>query len=167
MRITIKDIINKMNQVAIIDPRINGFGFGPEYDLVGYDIKYPYMYIISDQIHNVNFTDENKYRSIELNFIIRIGDRVNDQINVYDAIAENSNNGLDNISDTFNILIDVINVISENSLNFFEDLSLIDDIEIEPFYHEDKGDVNGHQATITLRIKNDGVCSNPITANFS
>lgn len=166
MRLTIKSIINKLNQVAIIDPRINTFGFGPVYDLVGYDLKYPYMYIIADEAHNMEFSDDNGYRSIEFNFIIRIGDRVNDQINVYEAIAEKSNNGLDAISDTFTILVDVINAIGENTLNLFEEVSLVDDIDIEPFYHEDSGDVNGHQARITLRIKNDGVCSSIITANL-
>jgi hypothetical protein len=56
-----------------------------------------------------------------------------------------------------------VNAISQDSLNIFNDISLIDDISIEPFFHEDSGDVNGHQATITLRVKNDNPCISPLT----
>ena len=57
----------------------------------------------------------------------------------------------------------MINVISEDSLGLFTGLSLLDDIEIEPFFHEDTGDVNGHQATIRLKAPLENPCISPIT----
>jgi hypothetical protein len=57
----------------------------------------------------------------------------------------------------------MINVISENSLGLFGDFTLLDDIEIEPFFHEDTGDVNGHQAQIRLRAALENPCISPIT----
>ena len=161
--ITINNLMTRFNQIANIDGRINAFGTGPLYDLVD-DIRYyPYLFIINDINHAVVFTEVNKYRSVEYNFILRVGDKVNDQINVYNAIGENSNNGLDISSDTFTILLDIINAISEDSLGLFSDVSLINDIEIEPFFHEDNGDVNGHQAQLTFRTKIENPCISPLT----
>jgi hypothetical protein len=135
------------------------------YDLQD-DIKYyPYLWTINDISHNVIYTEINKYRAVEYNFILRVGDKVNDQINVYGAYGENSNNGLDISSDTFTILLDIINAISEDSLGLFSDVSLINDIDVEPFFHEESGDVNGHQALITLRTKIENPCISPLTDN--
>jgi hypothetical protein len=114
--VTIKSIINALNEIQKIDPRLNSFGSGPLYDLE-HDMRYyPYLFVINDLEHDVLYTDNNKYRSIEYNFILRVGDKVNNQKNVYQAYGDNSNNGLEILSDTFEILIDVINAISENSL---------------------------------------------------
>jgi hypothetical protein len=158
-------MINRFNQIATLDPRVNAFGAGPLYNLQD-DIKYyPYLWVINDISHNVIYTEINKYRAVEYNFILRVGDKVNDQKNVYMAYGENSNNGLDISSDTFTILLDIINAISENTLGLFHDVSLINDIDIEPFFHEESGDVNGHQALITLRTKIENPCISPLTDN--
>lgn len=165
MAITIRSIVNRLNTLADSDPRINAFGAGPMYDLQD-DIKYyPYLWVVNDLSHNIIYTEVNKYRAVEYNFILRVGDKVNDQKNVYKAYGENSNNGLDISSDTFTILLDMINVISEDSLGMFSDISMIGDIDIEPFFHEESGDVNGHQALITLRSKIENPCVSPITDN--
>jgi len=163
MAITIANLISRFKKLADADPRCNAFGSGPQYDIID-DIKYyPYLWIINDLNHSVRYTQDNRYKAIEYNFIIRVGDKVNNQQNVYRAYGENSNNGLDISSDTFTILVDVINAISENSIGLFGDVAMIDDIDVEPFFHEDTGDVNGHQATITLRVPIDNACSSPIT----
>ena len=165
MATTINSLINRFNQIATLDPRVNAFGAGPLYDLQD-DIKYyPYLWVINDISHNVIYTEINKYRAVEYNFILRVGDKVNDQKNVYMAYGENSNNGLDISSDTFTILLDIINAISEDSLGLFSDVSLINDIDVEPFFHEESGDVNGHQALITLRTKIENPCISPLTDN--
>jgi hypothetical protein len=165
MATTINSLINRFNQIATLDPRVNAFGAGPLYDLQD-DIKYyPYLWAINDISHNVIYTEINKYRAVEYNFILRVGDKVNDQKNVYMAYGENSNNGLDISSDTFTILLDIINAISEDSLGLFSDVSLINDIDVEPFFHEESGDVNGHQALITLRTKIENPCISPLTDN--
>ena len=57
----------------------------------------------------------------------------------------------------------MINAISEDSLGLFSGLALLDDIEIEPFFHEDTGDVNGHMAQIRLRTPLENPCISPIT----
>ena len=163
MAITIAFIVNRLNQLANADPRINAFGAGPLYNIID-DIKYyPYLWIQNDINHRVSYTEINKYRAIEYSFILRVGDKVNDQPNVYEAYGENSNNGLDISSDTFTILVDMINAISEDSLGLFSGLALLDDIEIEPFFHEDTGDVNGHMAQIRLRTPLENPCISPIT----
>jgi hypothetical protein len=163
MAVTIANIVNRFKQLANADPRINAFGDGPLYDIID-DIKYyPYLWIQNDIPHRVNYTELNKYRAIEYSFVLRVGDKVNDQPNVYQAYGENSNNGLDISSDTFTILVDMINVISEDSLGLFTGLALLDDIEIEPFFHEDTGDVNGHMAQIRLRAPLENPCISPIT----
>jgi hypothetical protein len=165
MATTINSMINRFNQIATLDPRVNAFGAGPLYNLQD-DIKYyPYLWVINDISHNVIYTEINKYRAVEYNFILRVGDKVNDQKNVYMAYGENSNNGLDISSDTFTILLDIINAISENTLGLFSDVTLINDIDVEPFFHEESGDVNGHQALITLRTKIENPCISPLTDN--
>jgi len=163
MGVSINQIISKCYTIANTHPQINGFGFGPEYDIVGQEINHPYLWVVNDDTHTINYAENNGYRSIEYTFVLRVGDKVNDQPNVYSANGENSNNGLEVISDTMQILVDVVNAISEDSLNIFNDISLIDDITIEPFFHEDESDVNGHQATITLRVRNDNPCITPLT----
>jgi len=168
--ITINNLISQFNELADADPRINAFGAGPKYGILE-DIKYyPYLWIVNDVAHDIRYTEVNKYRAVEFNFIIRVGDKVNNQKNVYNAIGERSNNGLDISSDTFTILLDMINVISEGLFDpflpgrlFFRNVSLIDDISVEPFFHEDSGDVNGHEAQITLRAVIDNTCFSPIT----
>lgn len=161
--ITLNQLMNAFKQIAATDPRINAFGTGQRYDILT-DIEwYPYMWIVSDLPHDILYTDANKYRAIEFNFTIRIGDKNNNQINAYGAVGLNSNNGQDITSDTFTILSDVINCISEDSLGLFSGVSLIGDISAQPFYNEDSGDVNGFEADITLRVRNENPCVSPIT----
>jgi hypothetical protein len=157
------EIISKFYTLALTDPRVNGFGYGPLYDLQSINIQYPYCWIVNEDAHTINYSDLNGYRSVEYSFTIRIGDKVNNQPNVYNAIGQNSNNGLEIINDTFLILLDMINVISENSIGLFDDIQLIDNINPEPFFNEDNGDVNGHQAEVILRVKITNPCDNPIT----
>ena len=167
MSIPINELMKRFNQLANTDPRINEFGVGPLYGILE-DIKYyPYLWIKNDIPHDVLYYDVNKYRAVEYNFVLRVGDKVNNQINAYNAIGENSNNGLDISSDTFTILLDMINVISEDSLGLFSDVTLVNDISVEPFFHEDTGDVNGHEALITLRTKITDPCLNPLTDDLT
>lgn len=164
--ITLKQLFNSFKIIADSDPRINNFITGPRYELLT-DVKYyPYMAIIVDNPHTISYSDNNKYRAVEFNFVIRIADKVNNQVNPYKTTGLGSNNGMDISSDTFTILLDVINAISENTLGLFDEVSLVDDISAEPFYNEDSGDVNGYEAEITLRVKNSGVCHSPLTDNF-
>jgi hypothetical protein len=143
---------------------INSFGYGPIYDLDGYEMDYPYLWVRNDNSHTLVFSENNKYQAIEFQFILRVGDKVNDQPNVYKANGENSNNGLDIIADTFSILVDLLNDVMMDGSGLWVDFELTSDIDIEPFFHEDTGDVNGHQATITLRVKNDNKCNTPVNA---
>lgn len=161
--ITIRQVMDKFRQVADADPRINAFGTGLRYDILT-DIKYyPYVWIVPELSHDILDSEMNGYRSIEYNFVIRIGDKNNNQINAYNAVGLNSNNGQDIHSDCFTILSDIINCISEDSLGIFGEIQLVGDISAEPFFNEDSGDVNGFEAEITLRIKNDNPCISPIT----
>ena len=161
--ITINQLLNNFKAIAQADPRINAFGTGQRYDILT-DIKYyPYFWVVSDLPHDILFTEVNKYRAIEFNFTLRIGDKNNNQINAYNAIGLNSNNGQDITSDTFTILTDIINCISEDTLGLFSEVGLIGDISAQPFYNEDSGDVNGFECDITLRVKNDNPCISPIT----
>lgn len=157
-------IIGKFQQLANLHPMINSFGYGPLYDLDGYQMDYPYCWVRNDDAHTLVFSENNKYQAIEFQFTLRIGDKVNDQPNVYKANGENSNNGLDIIADTFSILVDLLNDIMMDTSGLWSDFELTDDISIEPFFHEDNSDTNGHQALITLRVKNDNKCFSPLTA---
>jgi hypothetical protein len=163
MSIPINELMRRFKTLSDTDPRVNAFGVGPLYGILE-DIKYyPYLWIQNDISHNLPYLEVSKYRAVEYNFILRVGDKVNNQINSYGAMGENSNNGLDISSDTFTILLDMINAISEDSLGLFSDLSLIGDINIEPFFHEDSGDVNGHEAQLTFRTRITNPCLSPIT----
>lgn len=162
----INTIIGKFGQIAVGHPNINSFGYGPIYDLDGYEMTYPYLWIRNDNSHTLIYSEDNKYQAIEFQFVLRVGDKVNNQPNVFKANGENSNNGLDIVSDTFRTLLDILNSMMMNTLGLFPDLEPVGDIDIQPFFHEDTGDVNGHEATITLRIKNDGKCFSPLTDNF-
>lgn len=163
MTLSIRELMFRFKQISDLHPQINEFGCGPLYDLQD-DIRYyPYLWVINDISHNVIFTELNKYKAIEYSFILRCGDKNNDSRNKYNQIGIGSNNGLDISSDTFTMLVDIINAISEDTLGLFTDVSLIDDIVIEPFYNEDTGDVNGHEASITLRVKIENPCISPLT----
>ena len=164
MAISVNQIIDKCLQMATTHPQVNGFGYGPVYDIVGQEINYPYLWVVNDDSHTLVYSENNyQYNTMDYTFVLRVADKVNDQPNVYDANGENSNNGLEVVSDTAQILTDFINSINQDSLNIFNDIEILDDVDIEPFFHEDSGDVNGHQATITLRVKNDAVCITPLT----
>lgn len=163
MSLNINIVIDKFRQLANLHPQINSFGYGPIYDIMGYEMQYSYLWVRNDDSHTLVYSEGNKYQSVEYNFVLRVGDKVNNQPNVYLANGQNSNNGLDVIADTFRILLDIINSIMMNTAGLFNDLELVNDIDIEPFFHEDTGDVNGHQASITLRIKNDNKCNSPLT----
>lgn len=166
MSLNINVIIAKFKQLADAHPNINSFGYGPIYDLDGYEMQYAYLWVRNDNSHTLVYSEDNKYQAVEFQFTLRVGDKVNNQPNVYQANGENSNNGLDIIGDTFRTLLDILNSIMMNNLGVFNDLELINDVDIQPFFHEDTGDVNGHEATITLRIKNDNKCFSPLVDNF-
>lgn len=162
--VRISEILKRFKTISDLHPNLNAFGAGPLYD-INQDIKYfPYLFVLSDEIHTIIYSEDNGYRAVEYTFTLRVGDKVNDQPGYLAQMGIGSTNGLDISSDTFNILLDIINTVSEDSLGLFADCSLIDDISVEPFFNEDSSNVNGHQATITLRVKNDKVCINPLTA---
>jgi len=161
--VSINQLMSKFKAIAQADPRINAFGTGQRYDILVDIDYYPYFWVVSDLPHSILYTEDNGYRAIEYNFVLRVADKNNNQINAYNAYGLNSNNGQEIISDCFVILSDIVNCISENSLGLFDEVQLIGDISIEPFYNEDSGDVNGFEADITLRIKNDNPCISPIT----
>ena len=161
--ITISQLMSRFKTIAETDPRLNAFGTGQRYDILTDIEYYPYLWIVADISHDILYTEVNKYRAIEFNFVLRVADKNNNQVNAYNAVGLNSNNGQDITSDTFTILSDIINCISEDSLSLFSDVSLIGDIAAEPFYNEDSGDVNGFEAQITLRVKNENPCISPLT----
>ena len=164
MATSVNQIIAKCLQIANAHPQLNGFGYGPLYDIVGQEINYPYLWVINEDSHTLSYSENNKqFNTLNYTFVLRVADIVNDQPNVYSANGENSNNGLEVISDTAQILTDIVNSIAQDSLNIFNDIEILDDVDIEPFFHEDSGDVNGHQATITLRVPNESQCVTPLT----
>ena len=163
MALTINNIVARFNQIADNHPNINAFGVGPRYDIQD-DVKYySYLWIVNDISQSMPYTDENGFRVIEYNFILRVGDKVNNQSGYENQMGIPTNNGIDTHSDTFTIIVDIINAISNDSLNIFGDVNMVNDVNIEPFFNEDNGDVNGHEAEITLRVKNSGVCLTPLT----
>jgi hypothetical protein len=160
--ITIRELLNNFKAIADADPRINAFGTGQRYDILT-DIKYyPYFWVVADLSHDILYS-EHGYRAIEWNFTFRVADKNNNQINQYDAVGLNSNNGQDIHSDCFVILSDIINCIAEDSLGLFNSVDMVNDISVEPFFNEDSGDVNGFECGITIRGKNDNPCISPIT----
>lgn len=162
--VKIKDIILKMKEIAELHPNIHSFGCGQLDDLQQDNLYYPYLWVLTDEVHNIEFADDNGYRAIEYQFILRFGDKKNLQKGYHDGIyGIGTDNQLDIISNTFGYVLDVINTISEDSLELFSNIRIVDDISVEPFYNEDDGDVCGHQATITLRVQNDKVCITPLT----
>lgn len=162
--IKLKDIIKKLKVLADLHPNINYFGVGNMSDLTDDILTYPYMWINTDVTHTVNYTEDNGYRSIEFELGVRIGDKVNDEVN-YDGIRGiGTTNELDVLSDTFNTLLDIINTISEDSLDLFGGILLIDDISVTPFFNEDTGDVTGNECTLIFKVKNDKICITPLNS---
>lgn len=152
--ITMNMVIEKCYQLALTHPQINGFGYGPIYDIGGQEIEYPYLWIVNEDSHTFEISEDgNNFSSLEYVLQFRVADKVNNQPNVYSANGQNSNNGLEIISDTLSILIDIIEDI--NSTGNLGGISLKEDVDIEPFFHEDSGDVNGHTGYVTLRVMNE------------
>lgn len=158
----IKDVINKFKTIADIHPNINYFGVGSISGLTDDILYYPYLWLDTTLSHTINYVEDNGYKSIELEFVLRVGDKVNDNQLVGDIRGLGTTNEIDIISDTFSIILDIINTISEDSLGLFQEVILIDNVSVEPFYNEDAGDVTGNQATIILKIKNDKICLTPL-----
>tara|TARA_R110000851_G_C12952231_1_gene553389 strand:- start:352 stop:840 length:489 start_codon:yes stop_codon:yes gene_type:complete len=161
--IKLREIIQKFKESATLHPNINYFGVGPLMEITDNIQSYPYLWVVPTYSHVINFTDENRYRGIELQFALRVGDKVNDGEGYDDIRGLGTNNSLDIMSDTFNTLMDILNSIAENSFVLFDEVRMVDDISIEPFFNEDTGDVTGNMAVITLRIKNYKVCTTPMT----
>lgn len=158
----LRDIINKLKSISDAHPNINYFGVGKQSDLIDDVYSYPYLWIDTETTHTVDYTEDNGYRSISYEFILRVGDKVNDQQKGYDGIRGiGTTNELDVLSDTFSTLLDIINTISEDSLGLFPESVLIDDISIESFFNEDDGNVTGNQATLIFKVKNDKICITP------
>jgi hypothetical protein len=64
--------MSRFKTIAETDPRLNAFGTGQRYDILT-DIKYyPYLWIVSDISHDILYTEVNKYRAIEFNFVLRL-----------------------------------------------------------------------------------------------
>lgn len=158
----IRDIINKIKTIADAHPNINYFGVGKLSDFTDDVMEYPYLWVDTETTHTIGYTEDNGYRSIEYQFILRVGDKVNDQQSGYDGIRGiGTTNEIDVLSDTFVTLLTIVNTISENSLGLFDESVLIDDVSVESFFNEDTGDVTGNQATLTFKVKNDKVCITP------
>lgn len=161
--VKINELVKRFKTLTDLHPNIHSFGCGQLDDLQQDTLYYPYVWLLTDDSHTINYSDDNGYRAIEFTFVLRIGDKKNLQTGYEDMYGIAKDNQLDIISNTFQYVLDFINTISEDSLSLFSDVNMIDDITVEPFYNEDDGDVCGNQATITLKTKNDKVCINPIT----
>ena len=160
----INDIVKRFKTLSELHPSINNFGCGQLDDLDNQDVvNYPYLWVLLDSPHNLIYSEDNGYRAIEFNIVLRIGDKKSLQTGYENIGGIGKDNQLDATSNTFQYMLDFINTISEDSLDMFGDVSLIDDVSIEPFFNEGGGDDLGYEASITLRVKNDKVCINPLT----
>lgn len=159
----INAIVRKLKELSDLHPRINSFGCGQLDDLQQDVENYPYMWLLMDEEHSIGYTEDNGYRSIEFTFVLRIGDKKNDQTGYIGIEGIGQDNQLDIISNTFQYCLDVINTLSEDTLGFTPDIKLVDDVTVNPFFNEDNGDVCGNEATFTIRLKNDKVCINALT----
>ena len=147
---SLNKLIRSIKTLGESHPSIHQFGVGNRYDLFGYDGKAPYLWVINDESHNLIWSEDNHaFNQIEYALTLRVGDYVNNQLNVYEDLGENSNNELDVSSDTAWILTDIINIMSYS----LEDYVIEGDITINPFFREEQSDMSGHEATITFRSK--------------
>tara|TARA_R110000851_G_scaffold74070_3_gene163509 strand:- start:15 stop:503 length:489 start_codon:yes stop_codon:yes gene_type:complete len=160
--IKIRDLIEKFKECANQHPNINYFGVGSMMELTDNIQSYPYLWIVPTYTHTIEYTEDSRYRGIEFQFALRVGDKINDGEGYKDVRGLGTNNSIDVMSDTFNIILDLINAISENTLDLFGDVKMVDDVTIEPFFNEDTGDVSGNMAVISLRIPNYKVCLTPM-----
>ena len=161
--ITLKNIVVRLEAISAAHPKINQFGFGEQTDLQAYTLQYPYFWVSTESPHRIVYSPDNKFQSIEFQFTLRVCDKVTWGTNPLSEVGEESNNGLDALSDTFQILREILNAIMMDTKSIFTDLELIDDILVDPLLHADGADVNGHEAIITLRTKNDSKCISTIT----
>lgn len=157
MTVKINEIVREFKKLADLHPNIHTFGAG-EIDDIQQDMKYyPYMWLVTDNSHTLEYTEDNGYRSVEFTFSLRIGDKRNNQTGYEGILGIGEDNQLDIISNTFQYQLDVFNTI-RGQADVLPEVELVGDISIEPFYNEDDGDVCGNIATFTLRVKNDEVC---------
>ena len=150
---SLNKLIRKIKSRGEVHPSINKVGVGNRYDLFGYNGRCPYLWIINDEPHNMVWSEGNhSYNQIEYTLTLRVGDYVNNQVNVYEDLGENSNNELDVSSDTAWILSDIINIMTFD-VGTFGDYVIEGDISIIPFFREEQGDLTGHEASVTFRTK--------------
>jgi len=160
--ITYKLVVEKFQTLASKHPKINYFGFGQTSDLAAYKLKYPYLWLIPES-NFFEYSPDNKYQAIELQFTLRVCDKVSWGTNPDVEPGEESNNGLDALSDTFQILRELLNAIMMNTTGDFGDIEIVSTIALDPLLHVDTADVNGFETTITMRFKNDFKCISTIT----
>lgn len=158
---SLNKIIRKLKRLATDHPSINQFGVGNRYDLFGYEGLAPYLWVINDNDHSLVYSEDNKYNVVEYVLTLRVGDYVNNQVNLYEDLGENSNNELDVSSDTAWILMDLIAIIANNLNGEFGEYNIVDDISLTPFFREEQADISGHEATIVFRTTFQP-CSTPL-----
>lgn len=164
--IRISSLLRSFKELADAHPNINAFGAGADYDIAQNIKYYPYLYINVDEPSLLQYDEVNKYRAIELAFRFRVGDKVNDQRGSLGNFGIGEDNSLDILTTSLNTLLDFINTISENIGGKFNDISLVDDITLEPFFNEDVDNVIGYEAVLVFRAKNDKACINPMVQNL-
>jgi hypothetical protein len=120
---------------------INDFGNGPTYNIGAADeLKFPYLWVENGDINTV--FSANGMREKRLTFNLYLMDKINKGDDNFDEI----------ISDTEFILSGIIQEFSQLPFYVQNKLSLFQDINLTPVVEATDDNVNGWQATISLKI---------------
>ena len=139
--ITVNQIIDVFRDIADRHLMINDFGNGPTYNIGAADeLKFPYLWVENGDINTV--FSANGMREKRLTFNLYLMDKINKGDDNFDEI----------ISDTEFILSGIIQEFSQLPFYVQNKLSLFQDINLTPVVEATDDNVNGWQATISLKI---------------
>ena len=139
--VSINKIISIFNDLSLRHKMLNDFYYGQSWNFnAQVDLKYPVLWVeqgSSEVVKSINGYKENIY-----NFDLYVMDKINMGDDNYDEI----------ISDTHFILDTIISDISGHRFYIDMNISLIDNIVMEPVVEATDNNVNGWRASIRLKV---------------
>lgn len=139
--ITVNQIIDVFRDIANRHLMINDFGNGPTYNIGAADeLKFPYLWVENGDINTVFSVNGMKEKRLTFNLFLM--DKINKGDDNFDEV----------VSDTEFILSGIIQEFSQLPFYVQNKLSLFTDINLTPVVEATDDNVNGWQATISLKI---------------
>lgn len=139
--LSINKIISIFRDLSLRQEMVNDFGFGPTFNIgASRQMKFPYIWV--EQGSTTTVRSEYGYREIYISLTVYCMDKINNGEDNYDNL----------ISDTHYILDTMISEIDQHKFYRDMNISLVDNITMEPVLEGTDDNVNGWMADMAFKI---------------